>query len=130
MPNANRTILAGKGYVGGEREDRLSKQGWRMQQAHRQDPRPHRACVCRYGAMERQGPAHHRTAATRRGAAPAPPGHPRPGCAASTVSSARAAECNTLTYPVFSCCVKGLFALHLPASVWIRPFLSPTLLCS
>ncbi len=28
--NTNRNILADKGYVDGEREDRLSKQGWRM----------------------------------------------------------------------------------------------------
>lgn len=28
--NTNRNILAGKGYVDGEREARLSKQGWRV----------------------------------------------------------------------------------------------------
>ncbi|WP_223165153.1 transposase [Massilia frigida] len=29
-PNTNRNILADKGYVDGEREERLSKQGWRV----------------------------------------------------------------------------------------------------
>ncbi|MDM5182240.1 hypothetical protein PO883_34295 [Massilia sp. DJPM01] len=28
--NTNRNVLRGKGYVDGEREDRLTQQGWRM----------------------------------------------------------------------------------------------------